>query len=117
MDSTIICTWSTGKYTLNIIYDKNKYHLSSNFKYSWEGTLKDYIYDHTEEAFLSAIEKTGDRLYELNVASKLDFHSYPGDSVYANMVNCFIPIIQKFMVDALTDSLYVFEEDGELRKQ
>lgn len=104
-DSTVLCIWSTGKYTLKIIYDVNQPHFSSNFtKYSKE-SLQEYILNHTEEAFYSAIDKIDEKCYQLNISSNLHFHGPAGEDVYKNMLNIYIPIIQKFMVDSLTDSL------------
>ena len=106
-DSTVLCIWSTGKYTLKIIYDVNKPHFSSNFaKYSQE-SLQEYILNHTEEAFCSAIDKTNEGCYQLNISSNLHFHGPAGEGVYKNMLNTYMPIIQKFMADALTDSLEI----------
>jgi hypothetical protein len=115
-DSSILCTWSTGKYTLCIIYDVNKPHLSSSFSTHSEESLGNYIKSDVSGAFFSAIDKIGDNCYEVNIASNVHFYGVAGDGVYANMLNTFLPIIQKFMVDALTDNLYIIE-DGKLVKQ
>lgn len=109
-DSSILCVWSTGKYTLRIIYDVNKPHLTSSFsKYSKEN-IQEYILQHTEEAFLSAIEKIDEDCYELNIASNFHFYGAAGDDVYKRMLEIFMPIIQKFMVEALTGGLDKKEE-------
>ena len=113
---SLLCVWSTGKYTLNIIYDVNESRLSSNFPPLCKQNLKDYIDKNLEEAFISAIDKIGDGYYQLNIASTIHFHGEAGDDFKLKMLNVFLPIIQKFMVDALTDNLYVVE-DGKLVKQ
>lgn len=110
-DSSILCTWSTGIYTLYIIYDVNKPHLSSSFSIHSKEKLKDYINNNVYEAFISAIDKIEEGCFQLNVASNSHYYGIAGESVYTKMLDVFMPIIQKFMVDALTDNLYIIEDD------
>lgn len=115
-DSSILCAWSTGIYTLFIIYDINKFHLSSSFGVHSKENLKDYIKNNVDEAFISTIDKTEDGCFQLNIASDSHYYGIAGELVYTKMLDVFMPIIQKFMVDALTDNLYIIE-DGKLVKQ
>ena len=115
-DSSILCTWSTGKYTLYIVYDVNKPHLSSNFSMYNKESLKAYIDKNIDEAFISAVDKIGDNCYQVNIASAVHYHGAAGVDVYSKMLEIFMPIIQKFMLDAITDNLSIIE-DGKLVKQ
>lgn len=107
-DSSVLCIWSTGKYTLKIIYDVNKPHFTSSFScLESDEDIRNYILNHTEKAFYSAIDKIDDTCYQLNIASRHHFYGEAGDGIYKRMTETYMPIIQKFMVDALTDTLKI----------
>ena len=85
---------NVGKYRLAITYGKGK---------------------------VGIIKKYKGNIYTLNIRDEGPHASFNWKSGWArNLINkqlsIFMPIIQKFMVDALTDSLYIIE-DGILGKQ
>ncbi len=108
-------TLTIGKYTLKIVVDMHLDNLANGFKNDRE--LAEYILNNTEEAFYSSVNKYDENKYYLSVASTdRDFYGDPGMSWKRRKVEMYVPIIKKFMIDALTDNLYTFE-DGELVKQ
>jgi hypothetical protein len=76
--------------------------------------MKDYILQDTEKAFYSAINMQDDYVFSLNIASAEDFGAFDLENA-KDLLNkqllIFIPIIQKFIVDALTDTLKIDKQE------
>lgn len=97
-----------GKYRLVIIYDKQQFGLFSFF--SSDKRVGDYIFNNTESAFYEAIKEHSPGIYVLNIASVENFGAFDwknAKDLLNKQLQIFMPIIQKFMADALTDSLKV----------
>ena len=99
---------STGILThLDIVCDeKAKYGLWYIFKD--EEKIKDYIKNQTVEAYRDAIHKMHDNYYVLNCQAHDPMFSSEERWLedQKDMILTFIPIIQKFMVDVLTDNTH-----------
>lgn len=111
-DSEILYRVEAGGYILYVIYDKLLWGLYRCF--SSDERVGDYVYEYTEDAFSEAIRIYDANSFVLNIASVLDFGAFvdniPDKSIIDSQLNIFMPIIQKFMVDALTGSLKIEEE-------
>lgn len=95
---------NVGKYRLAITYGNDEDRIIR--KYSDENGI---------------VRKYKGNIYTLNIQDEEPHANFDWKSKWAkNLINkqlsIFMPIIQKFMVDALTDNLYIME-DGELVKQ
>ena len=102
---------STGKYKLIVIYNKLQGGLYSCF--SSDKRMYEYIQNNLEEAFADTIRYEGDNSFILNVASTENFGYFDwknAKDILDRQLHIFMPIIQKFMVDALTDNLKIEEE-------
>ena len=82
--------------------------------------LEVFINADVEGAFKKSIQKVDDTTYLLNCETKKTralyvleqvWHKWVGKSIIA-----FLPVIRKFMMDAISDNLYI-EENGKLVKQ
>lgn len=100
-----------GKYRIVVFYDKSKYGLhqlcSSDFK------LSEYIQKNLRSAFKDAIVPYKDGIFLLNIASTENLGAFDwkhAKDILDKQLQIFMPIIHKFMVDALTDSLMIEEE-------
>jgi len=94
-----------GKKKLSVIY--NKMYGGLHMFFSADSRMYDYIHNHTEEAFYDAIVDIENGEYVLNIASTMNFGAFEWKSekmLLESQLNIFMPIIQKFMFDALTDS-------------
>lgn len=109
MDTSWIVTQVTVKNkTLVVFYDQLEYGLFS--KFSSDNDVKDYINNNLEEAFDSAVFKKKNAPYFLNIASveKLGAFKWEGNKLHLNtLLGIYMPIIQKFIADALSNSLQV----------
>lgn len=109
MDTTWIITQVTVKdKTLIVFYDQLEYGLFS--KFSSDSEIKGYIDSNLEEAFSNAVFKKKNTPYFLNIASveKLGSFEWKDNGKHLNrMLSIYMPIIQKFIEDATTDSLNV----------
>lgn len=116
-----IGTLTFGKFRLGILHYGDGDCLASRFK--TEAQMEEFIYNNLDIAFEVAVKKIDDYVYYINIIP----HDYYGDGnvpdgadtppKYLNKhIAPYMPIIQKFMVDALTDNLYIVE-NGELVKQ
>ena len=115
-----------GKFRLVLVWDSKYGGLQDSNKYcSSEKTSDDMIRDdilhNTEECFYKAVKKFADYVYVLNISSASDIIVFNLNSKHSKelinqQITTFLPIIQKFIVDALTDDLYILEE-GKLVKQ
>lgn len=96
-----------GKYRLVLIYTGQGYSLASHFDSDKE--VHDFISENIDALFGRVIKKHADYIYTLNVVSVEelnDLHNRQLNKLYIKKAfTIFMPIIQKFMVDALTDSL------------
>lgn len=94
-----------------------------NLRYS-DREMLELIKNDINKAFLVSIHKYDDYVYVLNIAYEDYFgpsgNKPSGAECSPKLLNKhlapYMPIIQKFMVDALTDNLYIIE-DGKLVKQ
>lgn len=103
---------STGKYKLIVIYNKLQGGLYSFF--SSDKRMYEYIQNNLEEAFVDAIRYKGESTFILNVASTENFGAFDwknAEDILDRQLNLFMPIIQKFMVSALTETLQLQEQD------
>lgn len=109
MDTTWIITQVTVKdKTLVVFYDQLEYGLFC--KFSSDSEVKGYIDSNLEEAFSNAVFKKKNTPYFLNIASveKLGSFEWKDNGKHLNrMLSIYMPIIQKFIEDATTDSLKV----------
>lgn len=109
MDTTWIITQVTVKdKTLVVFYDQLEYGLFSRF-YS-DNEVKEYIDSNLKEAFSNAVFKKKNTPYFLNIASveRLGAFEWRNNGKHLNrMLNIYMPIIQKFIEDATTDTLNV----------
>ena len=109
MDTSWIITQVTVKdKTLIVFYDQLEYGLFT--KFSSDKEIKEYIDSNLEEAFSNAIFKKKNTPYFLNIASveKLGSFEWKDNGKHLNrMLSIYMPIIQKFIEDATTDSLNV----------
>ena len=108
-------TLVVGKYSLKIVIDIHLDNLANSFRNDKD--LAEYIRNNTEEAFYSSVHKYDENKYYLSAASTYkEFYGNPGMKWKRRMVEMYVPIIKKFMVDALTENLFILEGD-ELVKQ
>ena len=109
MDTSLIITQVTVKdKTLIVFYDQLEYGLFT--KFSSDKEIKEYIDSNLEEAFSNAVFKKKNTPYFLNIASveKLGSFEWKDNGKHLNrMLSIYMPIIQKFIEDATTDSLNV----------
>ena len=109
MDTSWIITQVTVKdKTLIVFYDQLEYGLFT--KFSSDKEIKEYIDSNLEEAFSNAVFKKKNTPYFLNIASveKLGSFEWRNNGKHLNrMLSIYMPIIQKFIEDATTDSLNV----------
>lgn len=97
-----------GKYRLLLIYDKQSEGLHQLFTSDVE--MGDYILQDTEKAFYSAIKMQNEYVFSLNTASTENFGAFnwkDAKDLLSKQLQIFMPIIQKFMADALTDTLQI----------
>lgn len=97
-----------GKYRLILTWDKEYNGLSSAFSTTDE--LENYIKDHFEQAVHRSLKKDTDYIYILDISTAEDYGNFPWRDGWAkNLLNkqlsIFMPIIQKFIADAMTDTL------------
>ena len=95
-----------GKYRIVIIYDKEKYGLHQLLPS--DDKMQKYIQLNLSDAFNDAVILYQEGIYLLNIASVETFGAFDWKNtkdILDRQLKIFMPIIQKFMVDALTDSL------------
>jgi len=74
--------------------------------------MRNYIHNNVEKAFVQSVDRYDDYIYVLNIATYECFGNFAwgvgwSKELLNQQLNTFMPIIQKFMADALTDSLKV----------
>ena len=102
----ILYSIKAGNASLNIIYDKMEYGLYSLF--SSDERMEKYICENVETAFYDSICKQEDETFLLNIASTEDFSFFEwkhAKNLLQRQLGMFMPVIEKFMEDALTGTL------------
>lgn len=103
-----------GKYRLVLTSTGQEYSLGSCFESDEE--LANFIAANAEGAFKRAVKKHSDYIYVLNILTVKEYHYYRTNYVCQKDMGkdlpIFMPIIQKFMIDALTDRLGIGREEG-----
>lgn len=95
-----------GRYRLIVIYDKKREGLHNLF--SSDESIKDHIAHSLDRAFEAALCKHLPYIYILNIASTDNFGAFSlskEKDLVEKQLKLYMPIIQKFMIDALTDKL------------
>lgn len=95
-----------GKYRLLLMYDKDLEGLHRLF--TSDKKMKDYILQNIDEAFQSAVKIQDEYVLMLNIASTENFGAFDwkhAEGILNTQLYIFMPIIQKFIADALTDRL------------
>lgn len=95
-----------GKYRIVIIYDKEKYGLHQLFPS--DDMIEKYVQSNLIDAFNNAVAIYKEGIYLLNIASVENFGAFEwknAKDILDKQLKIFMPIIQKFMADALTNSL------------
>ncbi len=95
-----------GQYRLLVYYDKMEDGLYQYF--SSDGRMKEYVHSKTSEAFVIAVQYYCDDTFILNIASteNLGAFEWKNEKDFLNrQLTIFMPVIQKFMLDATTDQL------------
>lgn len=109
MDTSLIITQITVKdKTLVVFYDQLEYGLFN--KFSSDNDIRNYINNNLKEAFEESVFKKKNSPYFLNIASveKLGAFKWEGNKLHLNnLLSIYMPIIQKFIADVLSDSLQV----------
>ena len=109
-----ICTLKIGEYQLSIIYNKLEYGLYTFF--SSDKRMKSYVENHLEQAFQDALNYEGNNTFILNIASIQNFGMFEWKGM-KNLLNAqlsiFMPIIQKFIEEAITQNLTKYTATGE----
>lgn len=109
MDTSWIVTQITVKNkTLIVFYDQLEYGLFRMF--SSDKEVKKYIIDNIYEAFNNAVFKKKNAPYFLNIASveRLGAFKWEDNKLHLNsLLATYMPIIQKFIADATTNTLQV----------
>ena len=101
-----LCSFTVRGIQLHIIYDKEKMGLyqliSSNSR------MNDYVHNSTEKALYDAVYEVSPNEYCLNIASTENFNYLDLEYEAAfleSQLEIFMPLVQKFMVYALTGKL------------
>lgn len=96
-----------GKYRLILVYTGQEYSLASHFES--DEVMQDFINKNIDNLFRKIIKKHDDYIYTLNVITVTELNDYHNRFILKpyiqHALDVFMPIIQKFMVDALTDNL------------
>lgn len=77
-------------------------------KLSSDKHMYDYIQKDVERAFINGVQKVEDKAYLLNIASTEDFGAFEwknAKDIIDRQLTVFMPIVQKFMVSALSKTL------------
>lgn len=102
-----------GKFRLVLAWDKQLGGLYQHFNCDEE--MSAYIKNHIEEAFCMGVKKYADYIYILNIATVEDFGNFDvtkDKNLIGKQIETFMPVISKFMIDALTDSFSIDADDG-----
>lgn len=92
---------------LYLVYNKSRWGLCDMFK--TDDLVGNYIHNSISEAYDSAVKKIGNKEWLLNIASTEDYGAFkddiPDKNILEYQLSVYMPLIQKFMVDVLTDNL------------
>lgn len=108
MYAEILVRVEVNNKVLSIIYDKGKEGL--HYMKS-DDEVKQNILLYTNEIFNYAVTRLDDKSYILNIASTEDYGDFDweGDpwsnSLLRKQINIYKPLIQKFIIDAMNNSL------------
>lgn len=102
----IISKIEVANKTLVLFYDKSQFYFSVSDN---DEKTAECIKTNTDEVFKYTIKNEED-IYYLNIASSEDYGNFDWHGEWAkNLLNkqlsTFMPIIQKFIADAITDTL------------
>lgn len=92
--------------TLSVIYDKTCSGLYEFF--SIDDRMHQFLNNNTNEALLNSISKIDDHTYTINIASTMNLGAFEWKNekeLLDRQLSAFMPIIEKFIVGVLTDSL------------
>lgn len=92
--------------TLSVIYDKTYSGLYEYF--SIDDRMHHFLNNNTNEALLNSISKIDNHTYTINIASTMNFGAFEWKNekeLLDRQLSAFMPVIKKFIVDVLTDSL------------
>lgn len=101
-----------GKYRIVIIYDKEKYGLHQLLPS--DDKMEKYIQSNLSDAFNNAVILYQEGIYLLNIVSVENFGAFDwknAKDILDRQLKIFMPIIQKFIVDALTDTLKIDKQE------
>lgn len=109
MDTSWIITQITSRdKNLIVFYDKLQYGLFN--KFSSDSEVYEFINSNPEKAFEEAVFKKKEAPYFLNIASTENFGAFEWEnmrSLLKRQMTTYMPIIQKFIIDARSKNLYV----------
>lgn len=92
--------------TLTVIYDKSYCGLHNYF--SSDDRMCQFLKSNTDEAYLHSINKVDVNSYLLNIASTINLGAFEWKNekeLLNKQLSMFIPIINKFIVAVLTNTL------------
>ena len=92
--------------TLSVVYNKTCSGLYEFF--SIDDRMHQFLNSNTNEALLSSINKIDDQNYIINIASTMNLGAFEWKNekdLLDRQLSAFMPIIEKFIVGVLTDSL------------
>lgn len=102
-----------GKYRLVLIFDNQEPSLADHF--SSNGELVDFIQINTDTLYPSALKKYSDYVFTLNIKTvqcNHDLHNkYLTKDYLKEGLTIYIPLIQEFMIRAITDTLKIEKQD------
>lgn len=102
-----------GKYRLVLMCESHESSLADHF--NSDDKLSEFIHNNKDRLFLTALKKHSDYIYILNIKTvqyNYDLHNrFLTKDYLKNALNIYYPIIQKFIIDAITDTLIVEEQD------
>lgn len=96
--------------TLKVVYDKRISGLHEYF--SSDKRIREYIHNNTEEALYTAINCLENNNFILNIASTMDFGAFSWKNnrvLLCDQLECFYPIINKFIELTITEELRLKE--------
>ena len=92
--------------TLTVIYDKSYCGLHNYF--SSDDRMCQFLKSNTDEAYLHSINKVDVNSYLLNIASTVNLGAFEWENekeLLNKQLSMFTPIINKFIIAALTNTL------------
>lgn len=99
-----------GKFRLVLAWDNQLGGLNEHFNSDEE--MSAYIKNNVEKAFYMGVKKYADYIFVLNIATVETYGNFDvtkDKNLIRKQINTFMPVISKFMIDALTDSFSIAE--------